>query len=91
MDVKRWQQRCCTILCISYVLKINYKQIPSIKLIKGKGFQNSKLNIWVRNGLKIPHRKKWFWGSLQTILLCIEWELAGVRGLVAVAVGVSDM
>ena len=37
---------------------INYKQIPSLKVITGKGSQNLKLYIWVINGLKIPRGKK---------------------------------
>ena len=49
-------------------------------MMKGKWSQN--LQFWSKIAPQF--------GSLQTILLCIVWELAG-GGSVAVAVGVSYM
>ena len=50
----------------------------------------SEFLFCLRYSLKSAHGKKKIWGYLQSILLCIVWELARGRS-VAVAVGNSDM
>ena len=67
---------------------IDYKNIPWWKVMKEECSQN--LQLWLRNGLKLPRGKKLIAWSLQTILLCIVGELAG-GGSMPVAVGVSGL
>ena len=55
-----------------------------------KGHWSQNLQLWLRNGLKLPRGKKLIFWSLQAILLCIVEELSG-KGSMAVAVGVCDM